>query len=205
MAIDRWPIAGSILGPQAIEQAVVEDRRQHLERMLVARRAKASAGRPRDHRRSLPLFAAVIGQTGGGVMLCKGDRLTARRFDRRARRQRAKRVGQDFAIIDRRKVAENLDFYRPAGKPRRPEALEGGGGQRLDCRTVGRRPARVVIREPALQLAIYDRIGRCVVQVVAGQEPHAQALHRRRVPARKGEFACDQFHLVGKVGGFALG
>src|SRR3546814_17860026 len=93
MAVDNGAIAGALFGAQTVEQAVVEDRREDLEPARVARAGKAAAGRPRRHRRGLPLVAAVLGDVGLGHMLGEGDRLAARRRPDLSRRWRAGRFG----------------------------------------------------------------------------------------------------------------
>src|SRR3546814_3993367 len=55
----------------------------------------------------------------------------------------------------------------------------GSGRQSLDLRLVGRRPARIIVGQPAAQIAVEHRIRRRVVEVVAGEIADTQPLDRR--------------------------
>src|SRR3546814_13068048 len=76
----------------------------------------------------------------------------------------------------------------------RPEGAEGSGRQSLDLRLVGRRPARIIVGQPAAQIAVEHRIRRRVVEVVAGEIADTQPLDRRGVPARHRQLARGEPH-----------
>src|SRR3546814_14316480 len=59
VTLDHRAIACAVGRAQAIEQPVIEDRREHVERALIARRGAPAARLPGHHHRGLPFFPAM--------------------------------------------------------------------------------------------------------------------------------------------------